>query len=273
MSFIQVVVLAVVQGITEFLPISSSGHLMLGSWLFDWPDQGIVFDTAVHVGTLAAVLVYFRHEWIQLLTGFASNQVVEIDESGGAIRARRLALLIVVATVPLVIGGLLMKDSIEVNFRSPEAVGWLLIGTAATLLIGEYAGSRARNLPTIKMADAVIIGIVQILAVLPGISRSGITMVAGLAVGMTRDAAARFSLLLATPAIAGAGLLVALDAINDNDGVDWAAAALGAVTSAITAYFVIDGLMKLLRNGSFRPFIAYCVVVGIAVVAARAAGA
>ena len=273
MSFIQVVVLAVVQGITEFLPISSSGHLMLGSWLFDWPDQGIVFDTAVHVGTLAAVLVYFRHEWIQLLTGFASNQVVEIDESGGAIRARRLALLIVVATVPLVIGGLLMKDSIEVNFRSPEAVGWLLIGTAATLLIGEYAGSRARNLPTIKMADAVIIGIVQILAVLPGISRSGITMIAGLAVGMTRDAAARFSLLLATPAIAGAGLLVALDAINDNDGVDWAAAALGAVISAITAYFVIDGLMKLLRNGSFRPFIAYCAVVGIAVVAARAAGA
>ena len=273
MSFIQVIVLAVVQGVTEFLPISSSGHLILASWLFDWPDQGIVFDTAVHVGTLAAVLVYFRHEWIQLLTGFASNQVVEIDESGGAIRARRLALLIGVATVPLVIGGLLMKDSIEVNFHSPEAVGWLLIGTAATLLIGEYAGSRARNLPTIKMADAVIIGIVQILAVLPGISRSGITMVAGLAVGMTRDAAARFSLLLATPAIAGAGLLVALDAINDNDGVDWVDAALGAVISAITAYFVIDGLMKLLRNGSFRPFIAYCAVVGIAVVAARAAGA
>jgi undecaprenyl-diphosphatase len=273
MSLIQVIVLAVVQGITEFLPISSSGHLILGSWLFDWPDQGIVFDTAVHVGTLAAVLVYFRREWTQLVTGLASNELMEIDESGGAIRARRLALLIVVGTVPLVIGGLLMKDSIEVNFRSPEAVGWLLIGTAAALLVGEYVGSMVRNLPTIKTADAGIIGVVQILAVLPGISRSGVTMVAGLAVGMTRDAAARFSLLLATPAIAGAGLLVAVDAINDNDGTDWAAATLGAVISAITAYFVIAGLMKLLRNGSFRPFIAYCVVAGVAVVIARAAGA
>ena len=269
MSLIQVIVLAVVQGITEFLPISSSGHLILGSWLFDWPDQGIVFDTAVHVGTLAAVLVYFRREWIQLVTGLASNQLVEIDESGGAIRARRLALLIIVGTVPLAIGGLVTKDSIEVNFRSPEAVGWLLIGTAAALLVGEYVGSRVRNLLAIKSADAGIIGIVQILAVLPGISRSGVTMVAGLAVGMTRDAAARFSLLLATPAIAGAGLLVAVDAINDNDGTDWAAVALGAVISANTAYFVIAGLMRLLRNGSFRPFIVYCAIVGVAVVVTR----
>jgi undecaprenyl-diphosphatase len=273
MSLIQVIVLAVVQGVTEFLPISSSGHLILGSWLFDWPDQGIVFDTAVHVGTLAAVLVYFRREWIQLVTGVASNQLVEIDDAGGAVRARRLAMLIVVGTVPLVIGGLLMKDSIEVNFRSPEAVGWLLIGTSVALLAGEYVGSRVRNLPSLKTTDAGIIGIVQILAVLPGISRSGVTMVAGLALGMTRDSAARFSLLLATPAIGGAGLLVAVDAINDNDGADWGAAALGAVISAITAYFVIAGLMKLLRNGSFRPFIAYCAVAGIAVVIARAAGA
>jgi undecaprenyl-diphosphatase len=207
-----------------------------------------------------------------LITGLASNQFVEIDVAGGAIRARRLAILIVVGTVPLVIGGLLMKDSIEVNFRSPEAVGWLLIGTAVALLVGEYAGSRVRSMPSLKTADAGIIGVVQILAVLPGVSRSGVTMVAGLAVGMTRDAAARFSLLLGTPAIAGAGLLVAVDAINDNDGTDWGAAAVGAVISAITAYFVITGLMKLLRNGSLRPFIAYCAIAGIAVVIARAAG-
>ncbi|HIF71589.1 MAG TPA: undecaprenyl-diphosphate phosphatase [Dehalococcoidia bacterium] len=276
MSFIQVIVLAITQGVTEFLPISSSGHLILGSWLFSWPDQGIVFDTAVHVGTLAAVLVYFRREWIQLLTGLASNQLVEVDDADGAdgaVRARTLALLIVVGTIPLAVGGLLLEDSVEVNFRSPESVGWLLIGTAVALLIGEVLGKRVRSLSSVKLADAAIIGVFQVLAVFPGISRSGVTMVAGLALGMTREAAARFSMLLATPAIAGAGLLVAIDALSGNNDADWGAAAIGAVISGVTAYFVIAGLMKLLRNGSFKPFIAYCAVAGIAVVIARAAGA
>ncbi|HIK90297.1 MAG TPA: undecaprenyl-diphosphate phosphatase [Dehalococcoidia bacterium] len=276
MSFIQVIVLAITQGVTEFLPISSSGHLILGSWLFSWPDQGIVFDTAVHVGTLAAVLVYFRREWIQLLTGLASNQLVEVDDADGAdgaVRARTLALLIVVGTIPLAVGGLLLEDSVEVNFRSPESVGWLLIGTAVALLIGEVLGKRVRSLSSVKLADAAIIGVFQVLAVFPGISRSGMTMVAGLALGMTREAAARFSMLLATPAIAGAGLLVAIDALSGNNDADWGAAAIGAVISGVTAYFVIAGLMKLLRNGSFKPFIAYCAVAGIAVVIARAAGA
>jgi undecaprenyl-diphosphatase len=273
MSFMQVIVLAVVQGVTEFLPISSSGHLILVSWLFNWPDQGIVFDTAVHVGTLVAVLVYFRREWMQLLTGLASNQLVEVDDADGGVRARTLALLIVVGTVPLAIGGLLLKDSVEANFRTPESVGWLLIGTAVALLIGELLGRRVRSLSSVKLADAATIGVFQVFAVFPGISRSGITMVAGLALGMTREAAARFSMLLATPAIAGAGLLVAIDALSGNSDADWGAAAIGAVISGVTAYFVIAGLMKLLRNGSFRPFIVYCGVAGIAVVIARAAGA
>jgi undecaprenyl-diphosphatase len=272
MSFAQTIILALVQGITEFLPISSSGHLILGSWLFDWPDQGIFFDTAVHVGTLMAVLAYFRREWIQLVGGLAANQLVEIDDSGGTVRARTLALLIVVAMVPLVVGALLIREGVEANFRTPEAVGWLLIGTAGALLAGELIGSRVRKLPSLAVPDAVAIGLVQIMAIFPGVSRSGVTMVAGLAVGMTRDAAARFSLLLATPAIAGAGLLIAIDALNESEGVDWGAAILGAVISAITAYLVIAGLMRLLRSGSFRPFIAYCFVAGIAVVIARASG-
>jgi undecaprenyl-diphosphatase len=270
MSFIQVIVLAVVQGITEFLPISSSGHLILGSWLFNWPDQGIVFDTAVHIGTLVAVLVYFRREWIQLVTGVASNQLVEIDEVGGAIRARTLGILIVAGTVPLAIGGYAFKDAVVENFRTPEMVGALLIATAVVLFVGERLGARVRSISDIGQYQAWVIGAFQIIAVLPGVSRSGVTMVAGLGFGLTRDAAARFSMLLATPAIAGAGLLVAIDAISDNDGTDWGAAALGAAISAITAYFVIAGLMKLLKNGSFRPFIVYCAVVGIAVVITRA---
>ena len=273
MSFIQVIVLAIIQGVTEFLPISSSGHLILGSWLFDWPDQGFAFDTAVHVGTLAAVIVYFRRQWIQLVAGLASDQLVEIDDSGGTVRARTLAVLIIVGTIPLAIGGLLLKDNIEVGFRAPESVGWLLISTAAALLIGELVGSRTRKIDNTTVPHAVIIGVAQIFAVLPGISRSGVTIVAGLVTGMTRDAAVRFSMLLATPAIAGAGLLIAIDAVTGTDDVDWGAAALGAMLSAITAYFVIAGLMKLLRSASFRPFIIYCAVVGIAVVIARAAGA
>ena len=273
MSFIQVIVLAVIQGVTEFLPISSSGHLILGSWLFNWPDQGIVFDAAVHVGTLVAVLVYFRHEWLQLVTGLNSDGPVEVDATGGTVRARMLALWIVVGTVPLAVGGLLLKESVEANFRNPEAVGWFLIATAGALAIGEFVGSRSRTLTTTTTRHALIVGIAQIIAVLPGISRSGVTMVAGLASGLTRDAAARFSMLLATPAIAGAGLLVAIDAASGTDDVDWGAAGLGALLSAVTAYFVIAGLLRLLKSGSFRPFIAYCGIAGTAVVIARAAGA
>jgi undecaprenyl-diphosphatase len=273
MSFVQIIVLAVIQGVTEFLPISSSGHLILGSWLFNWPDQGIAFDAAVHVGTLVAVVVYFRREWIQLVLGLASNRAVSVDDSDGAVSARTLAILIVIGTIPLAIAGVLMKDELESRFRTPEAVGWFLIVTAIALLIGEIVGSRTRELKETKNSHALVIGIAQIFAVLPGISRSGVTIVAGLALGMTRDAAARFSMLIATPAIAGAGLLVAVDAAGEDGATDWGAAAIGAVISAITAYFVITGLMRLLRAGSFRPFIVYCAVVGVGVVIARAAGA
>ena len=245
MSLIQVVVLAVVQGVTEFLPISSSGHLILGSWLFDWPDQGIVFDAAVHVGTLVAVVVFFRRQWLQCVVGLSSDRLVEVDDSGGTIKARTLAILIVVGTIPLAIGGLLLKEDVEVRFRTPESVGWLLIGTAVALLIGELVGSRARKMDSTTVPQAAIIGVAQVFSVLPGISRSGVTIVAGMATGMTRDAAARFSMLLATPAIAGAGLLVAVDALSDADDVAWGAAALGAVLSAITAYVVISGLMRM----------------------------
>lgn len=273
MSFVQVIVLAIIQGVTEFLPISSSGHLILGSWLFNWPDQGIVFDAAVHVGTLVAVVIYFRRQWIQCVVGLPSDRLVEVDDSGGTIKARTLAILIVVGTIPLAVGGLLLKDDIEVRFRTPESVGWMLIGTAVALAIGELVGSRTRKIDTTTVPRAALIGVAQIFAVLPGISRSGVTIVAGMAAGMTRDAAARFSMLLATPAIAGAGLLIAVDALTGTDDIDWGATALGAVLSAITAYFVIAGLMKLLKSGSFRPFIVYCGVAGIAVVIARAAGA
>jgi undecaprenyl-diphosphatase len=277
MSFIQIIVLALVQGVTEFLPISSSGHLVLGSWLFNWPDQGLFFDAAVHVGTLVAVLVYFRREWIQLVTGLTANQLVEVDNVGGSIRARVLAVLIIAGTVPLVVFGPFIKDALESDFRDPTAVGWLLIGTALMFAAGEFVSKKLHNrvygIDAMKAPQGFTIGLIQTLAVFPGISRSGVTMIAGMALGLSRESAARFSMLLATPAIAGAGVLVALDAFDSSENVDLRAAVLGAIISAITAYFVIAGLLKLLRNGSFRPFIVYCAVAGVAVVIARATGA
>lgn len=277
MSFIQIVVLALVQGITEFLPISSSGHLILGSWLFNWPDQGLFFDAAVHVGTLVAVVIYFRREWMQLVTGVTANQLVEIDDSGGTIRARSLAVLIVAGTIPLVVLAPFLKDSLESDFRDPSAVGWFLIGTALALVVGElfakFVHKKMIGIASLKTRQGFTIGLIQVLAAFPGISRSGVTMIAGMAVGLSRESAARFSMLLATPAIAGAGVLVAKDALDSTENVDLGAAVLGAAISAITAYFVIAGLIKLLKNGSFRPFIVYCAVVGVGVVIARAAGA
>ena len=277
MSFIQIIVLAVVQGVTEFLPISSSGHLILGSWLFNWPDQGLFFDAAVHVGTLFAVLVYFRREWIQMVTGFGGNKPVEIDNAGGTVRARMLAILIVAGTVPLVVIAPFIKDSLESDFRNPTAVGWLLVATAFALIVGElfgkYIHKKTIGIDSLKVQQGFTIGLIQVLAAFPGISRSGVTMVTGMAVGMTRESAARFSMLLATPAIAGAGVLVAKDALDSADNIDLGAAALGAGISAITAYFVIAGFIKLLKTGSLRPFIAYCLIAGIGVVIARATGA
>jgi len=277
MSFIQIIILAVVQGITEFLPISSSGHLILGSWLFNWPDQGLFFDAAVHVGTLVAVLVYFRREWIQMLTGLMANRPVEIDEMGGFVKSRTLAVLIFAGTVPLVVIAPLIKYALEDDFRDPTAVGWLLVVTAFALIVGElfgkYIHKKTSGIDSLKVEQGFTVGLIQVLAAFPGISRSGVTMVAGMAVGLTRESAARFSMLLATPAIAGAGLLVAKDAFDSTDNINLGAAAFGAVISAITAYFVIAGFIKLLKSGSFRPFIIYCLITGIGVVVARAAGA
>ena len=277
MSFIQIIVLAIVQGITEFLPMSSSGHLILGSWLFNWPDQGLFFDAAVHVGTMVGVLVYFRREWVQMVTGLGGDKPVEVDDSGGTVRARMLAILIVTGTIPLVVIAPFIKDLLENDFRDPTAVGWLLVATAFALIVGElfvkYVYKKTIGIDSLKVHQGLAIGLIQVLAAFPGISRSGVTMVAGMSVGLKRESAARFSMLLGTPAIAGAGVLVAKDAFDSANNIDLGAAVLGSGISAITAYFVIAGFIKLLKNGSLRPLIAYCLIAGIGVVIARAAGA
>lgn len=278
MSVEQAIVLALIQGITEFLPISSSGHLVLGSWLFGWPDQGLVFDAAVHLGTLAAVLVYFRATWTALarciLTGGRVNNNIGGD-GPASITAGRLIALMVIGTIPIVIGGVLLKSTLENSLRTPEAVGFLLLGTSALLAAAEMFGRRTRRLAETTPADSAFIGLAQVVALLPGISRSGTTMAAGMLSNMTRDAAARFSFLLAVPAIAGAGLFLMVDAATDGefDGARWGLLALAAAISFVTGLAAIAGLMRLLRNWSFKPFILYALAAGTAVLVARALGA
>ena len=278
MSIEQAIVLAIVQGLTEFMPVSSSGHLVLGSWLFDWPDQGVVYDAAVHLGTLAAVLVYFRREWVSLVKGCITGDPVIF--SGGEpdrseIDARRLLSLIVIATIPVVVIGFLFKDTVEDSLRRPETVGFLLLVTAAVLTAGELLGKRRRRIPEMQRKDGLFVGIAQAAAVLPGISRSGVTIAAGLAGDMTRDAAARFAFLLAIPAIGGAGFYLLIDAATNGTtgGASWGAIALGTVISFIVGLGAIALFMRMLRVGSLNPFIIYCSGAGVAVLVARAMGA
>ena len=277
MSTLQAIVLAIIQGVTEFLPVSSSGHLILGSWLFDWPDQGMVFDGAVHLGTLAAALIYFRSTWISLIRGCLSGGVVPLGEKpcNQSIPAMRLLWLLVLASVPLAIFGLLLKSTLEDHLRTPEAVGAFLLATSSLLIAAEYAGNRSRVITSIGVKDSVIIGIAQAAAVIPGVSRSGTTIAAGLALNLDRDSAARLSFLMAVPALGGSGLYVIVDALTNSaiDSADWSQIVLGAVIAFITGYLAIAGFLQLLRTASLKPFIAYTAIAGIAVLIARAAGA
>ena len=272
MSILQAIVLAIVQGVTEFLPVSSSGHLVIASWLFGWPDQGVVFDAAVHVGTLAAVLVYFAPEWLALARGVVRGTDAQF-RGEGSVGSRRLIGLVVVATIPVAIAGYFLKDALSGDLRSPTWAASFLIVTAAILVAGEKLGNGRRQIPSLGLPDAVRIGIAQAFAVLPGISRSGTTISAGLTAGLGRETAARFSFLLAVPALFGAGVFVLGDAVATNESVDWAVVAIGVAVSFAAGLLAIGGLLRLLRTGTLYPFAAYCALAGVAVLIARAAGA
>lgn len=278
MSLEQAILLAIVQGLTEFLPVSSSGHLVLSSWIFNWPDQGLVFDSALHLGTLLAVLIYFRKTWVTLVRGcFTGGPVLlmESGETGPSIPARRLLLMVVIASIPIAIVGLLLRDALESTLREPEWVAVSLLGTAVLLTLAEVVGARTKRLAGASLKDTTIAGIFQAAAVLPGVSRAGSTMAGGMLGDLTRDAAARLSFLLAVPAIGGSGLFLLVDVIS-SDGLSdrpWGLILLGAAISFVTGYLAIAWLMRVLQTRSFRPFIAYVAIVGVAVLIARAFGA
>lgn len=271
MDIIQAIILGVVQGLTEFIPISSSAHLVLVPWALGWDRPGLLFDTMLHWGTLIAVLGYFWRDWIAIVRGFWRSLTTPgpwRNAAGGRLADpnSRLAWGIILGTLPAVVLALLFEDFFESLFETPMAVAGFLLVTAAILIVSERFGRRVRDLPTLNIPDALVIGLAQAAAIAPGISRSGATIAAGLGRGLTREAAARFSFLLSTPAIVGAGVLQLLDLLSaGGSSLPLAAVVAGFVAAAASGYLCIKFLLAYLRRGKLYVFAAYCAIVGTTV--------
>jgi undecaprenyl-diphosphatase len=261
-EWLQILVLALVQGLTEFLPISSSAHLILSPYLFGFPDQGLAFDVAVHVGSLGAVTAYFWPELLriaQAMLGQAAGRPATTEA--------RLGWLIILATVPVVIAGLLLKGLVETEFRSPLLIAGTTIAFGLALLWADLTGRRQRDEHSLSLRDALVIGLMQAVALVPGTSRSGITMTAGLLLGLTREAAARFSFLLSIPTILMSGGLVTLELITSETYVDWLDLFLALCLSFLAAYACIALFLKVIERIGMLPFVVYRLVLGVVIVA------
>ncbi len=267
MPLYQAVILAIVQGLTEFLPVSSSAHLALAPWLFGWPDQGLAFDIALHFGTLLAILIYFMRDWLQILA-----QAVGIPYSPDPdLRLNRSLLwLMVIGTIPVGVAGLALEDTIEHTVRNNQfVIGGMLVGVGLLMLYADRVSRRERGIGTVNLLDAIAIGGAQALAVIPGTSRSGITITAGLFRNLDRRSAARFSFLLSTPAITAAALKSFYDlykhgGIPEDMRMQFA---VGVAVSGIVGCAVIAFFLKFLRTRSLAPFIWYRIAFGIMVIA------
>lgn len=257
MDFFQIIVLALVQGLTEFLPISSSAHLILVPVIAGWEDQGLAFDVAVHVGTLAAVVFYFRTQLIKMSADWAVS-VVQRRAVGDSL----LAWAVILGTIPAGVAGILLNDYAETVFRSPIIIAATTIGFGLLLLYADKYGQRVRDENSLGLYDIIFIGIAQALALIPGTSRSGITITAGLMLGLTREAAARFSFLLSIPIITAGGLLKTKDLVEAAKPVDWNAILFGTVISGVTAYLCIHFFLKLLDRIGMMPFVIYRLLLG-----------
>jgi undecaprenyl-diphosphatase len=254
---LQIVVLSLVQGLTEFLPVSSSGHLVLVPYFTGWPDQGLVVDVAVHVGTLAAVLIYFWRDVLALLGGLLRLFVGEVTREG------RLALYLLLATIPALGIGYALETLAGGTPRRVEVVAWAMIGFAIVLWIADRVGMRVKRLEHMTLGQALVVGLAQPLAFIPGTSRSGITMVAARLMGYEREEAARFSFLLSIPAILAAGLYEGLKLAESGAGEALSGAGLALLFSAATGLGAIAFLMRWLRRSSFAPFVIYRLILGV----------
>ncbi|REL32003.1 undecaprenyl-diphosphate phosphatase [Thalassotalea euphylliae] len=265
MDIIEIILLALIQGLTEFLPISSSAHLILPSQLFGWTDQGLSFDVAVHVGSLLAVMIYFREEVGRMFMAWLGSFSASGRASGNF--DGKLAWWILFATIPAGLFGYFGKDYIEEYSRS------ILVIAATTVLFGVllgFADIKAKqnvSLEKLGFKGAMMIGLAQAIAIIPGTSRSGITMTMGLMLGLSRDNAARFSFLLSIPAIAMAGSYLTYKAISDSEPLVWGDIGIGALLSFISAYACIHFFLILINKLGMMPFVIYRLLLGAGLLA------
>jgi undecaprenyl-diphosphatase len=265
---LQALVMGVVQGLTEFLPVSSSGHLIIVPWLFGWNDpfiSSLAFTVMIHLGTLAALLVYFAPDWQRLIpAGLAALR----DRSLDADPDRRLALLIATATVPAAVVGAVLSDAVEERFRQVGLVATMLVVGAAILWIADRTGRRDRSISGLTFPIAFGIGAAQAIALIPGISRSGISISAGLFAGLDREAAARFSFLMATPITAGAGVFELRKLLTGEAGVsvELVPLAVGMLSAYVAGLFAISAVLRFLRSRSTAVFVVYRIAVAVLVV-------
>ncbi len=263
---VQAVILGVVQGLTEFLPISSSAHLILVRWLLEWNDPGLAFDVALHTGTLLAIVIYFWREWWALALALAKPERAH---------ERRLLICLVLGTVPGAMAGYFGDTWVSQAFHSGGGqwiVGSVMACMGLVLWLSDLVGRKVRSLADLGPLHALLIGVAQALAVIPGISRSGATMTMGLFLGLKREAAARFSFLMAAPIIAGAGLKEGFDLLRAPGPVPWVAVGAGAAASLVVGALAIAFLLKWLAKGTFLPFAIYRLAVGLGVVVLHLAG-
>ncbi len=265
MNLIQALILGIVQGATEFLPISSSGHLVVVPWLFGWPQPAVVFDTIVHWGTLLAIVLYFRNDILALLAAAVSSLV---ERRIGDDPVRRMAWLIVVGSIPAIVLGVLLEKTFEGLFGQPRWVAVFMLVTGTVLIASEQLARRQRFIEGLGLGEVLSIGTAQAIAIAPGISRSGATIATGLALGLRREEAARFSFLLGAPIILGAGLFQTMK-LAQAGASEATLLALGAgfIAAAITGYLCIRFLMAFLQQGSLVVFGIYCWLVGLGVLA------
>ena len=260
----QALLLGILQGLTEFLPISSSAHLILLPWFFQWNHpllDSLPFDVALHAGTLLAVLWYFWRDWLALIGGFfrflARRNAQDFQE--------RLILYILLATIPAGIVGILLEKTIESTFRNPALITLPLILVSFLMIYAERRARLSLPLEGLTLKDAMVIGIAQAVALLPGVSRSGITITTGLFQGYQREAATRFSFLLSTPAIGGATLLQVRHLLSAGPD-DWSLIAIGFISSAVVGYLAIAFLMRYLRVHTLNLFVGYRLILAAAVI-------
>lgn len=255
MTWLQIIVLAVVQGLTEFLPISSSGHLVLVPAFFGWGDQGLAFDVAVHFGSLLAVCLFFRSD----LAGLGRGGLQLLGRGPGTIESR-LALGIALGTVPAAIAGLLLSGWIETNLRDPAVVVYTLSGYAILMVAADLFGRRERSIVDVRVRDAFLIGCAQALALVPGTSRSGVTITAGRMLGFARQDAARFSFLLSVPVILLASVYETIEMLAGPTPVPWGELGVAVAISGIVAYLSIGFFMAVVSRIGLMPFAAYRLV-------------